>query len=334
MGIRYLNKFLRTECNDNNIKFISVAELSGKKIAVDISIYLYKFVGDDSLIENMYLMLSIFRHYNIIPIFIFDGKAPTEKKELLRKRANDKQAARQEFNALKAQLSEDGNTMDNDDKQEIINAMDILKKQFVTINREQIEKVKSLIRAYGATYFDAPGEADELCALLVIKNKVWACLSEDMDMFVYGCARVLRYFSLMNHTVVLYNTAGMLDDLGLSQKELREICVLSGTDYNFNSTNKNEPCLYKTLKYFKKFHKETKNNKNTDFYNWLIENTDYIDDYELLKNIYNIFDLNVSINSHENIQIFEHVKITNGPIMKTELYEILSDDGFIMPVFK
>ena len=41
MGIRYLNKFLRTECKGENIKFINVAELSGKKIAIDISIYLY-----------------------------------------------------------------------------------------------------------------------------------------------------------------------------------------------------------------------------------------------------------------------------------------------------
>ena len=328
MGIRYLNKFLRTECKGENIKFINVAELSGKKIAIDISIYLYKFIGDDSLIENMYLMLAVFRYYNIIPIFIFDGKAPTEKKELLRKRANDKSAARAEFNLLKEQLI---GLTDNDDKQEIINSMDLLKKQFITISREQIEQVKELIRVYGATYFDAPGEADELCASLVIKNKVWACLSEDMDMFVYGCPRVLRYLSLMKHTAVLYNTKGILDDLGITQKELREICVISGTDYNFNSTNSNEPGLYKTLSYFKKFHKENKKQKNNvDFYNWLLQNTDYIEDYELLINIYNIFDLNNTINSHENIRVFENIKITNGPIMKNELYSILEDDGFIL----
>jgi 5'-3' exonuclease len=325
MGIRYLNKFLRTECSPENIKFINIRELSGKKIAIDISIYLYKFVGDGLLIENMYLMLSIFRHYNIIPIFIFDGKAPTEKKELLRKRMNDKNAARAEFNLLKEQLI---GLTDNDDKQEIMNSMDLLKKQFITISKEQVEQVKDLIRVYGATYFDAPGEADELCASLVIKNKVWACLSEDMDMFVYGCQRVLRYLSLMNHTVVLYNTKGMLDDLGITQKELREICVLSGTDYNFNSSKKIEPGLYKTLSYFKKFHKDNKKNAaNKEFYDWLLENTDYIEDCELLKYIYNMFDLT---NSHENIEIFDNIKITNGPIIKKELYAILENDGFII----
>jgi hypothetical protein len=325
MGIRHLNKFLRTECKSENIQFIHIAELSGKKIAIDISIYLYKFIGDGSLIENIYSMLSVFRHYNIIPIFIFDGKAPTEKKELLKQRKNDKMAARAEFNTLKNQLTD---LTDNDEKQEIINSMDLLKKQFITISKEQVEQVKKLIRVFGATYFDAPGEADELCASLVIKNKAWACLSEDMDMFVYGCTRVLRYLSLMNHTAVLYSIKGILEDLDITQKELREICVLSGTDYNFNSSKKNELGLYKTMSYFKKFQKECKKcGFNKEFYDWLLENTDYIEDSEHLKNIYNMFDLT---SSHENIQVFDNIKVTNGPIIKNELYAILEGEGFII----
>ena len=70
MGIKYLNKFLKEEAKDS-IKFMSISEISGKKIVVDISIYIYKYASEDSLIENIYLMLSVFRHYNIIPIFIF-----------------------------------------------------------------------------------------------------------------------------------------------------------------------------------------------------------------------------------------------------------------------
>jgi flap endonuclease-1 len=167
-----------------------MSELSGKKIVVDISIYLYKYEAENALLENMYVMLSIFSYYNVIPIFIFDGKPPPEKKALLQKRREDKESAQQEYAKLKIQLE---SKQDDDDKQDIVAAMDQLKKQIVHINKEKIESVKALIRAYGATYYDAPGEADELCALLVIKKKVWACLSEDMDLFVYGCTRVLRY---------------------------------------------------------------------------------------------------------------------------------------------
>ena len=73
MGIRNLNKYFKQECkNSDAIKLTSISQISGKKIAVDISIYFYKFASEGTLIENIYLMLSIFRHYNIIPIFIFD----------------------------------------------------------------------------------------------------------------------------------------------------------------------------------------------------------------------------------------------------------------------
>ena len=322
MGIKHLNNFLRTECVDS-INVISIAELSGKKIAVDISIYMYKYESNEALIENMYIMLTVFRQYNIIPIFIFDGKPPTEKKALLQKRREDKKEAEKEYNILKQQLEMN---ITSDDKQEMLANMDLLKKQFIYISREKIEQVKNLIRAYGATYCDAPGEADELCAMLVLKNKVWACLSEDMDMFVYGCTRVIRYLSLFNRSAVLYDMKGILENLYITQKELREICVLSGTDYNIqtcNNKSKNTPKLYETLKLFNKYKKETLNTK-LEFYEWLKINSDYITDYELLKNIYDIFDFKKT-----NLISFEKIKITNGPIDNENIKNILKTDGFI-----
>lgn len=325
MGIRYLNRFLKENASDS-IRLSRLAELSGKKIAVDISIYMYRFASDDNLIENMYLMLSVFRHYNIIPIFVFDGKPPPEKRELLQKRKEDKQEAEEEYKKLKNSLEINGD-MDDADKQEIIYSMDMLKKQFVTINKSDIDTVKNLIRYYGATYYDAPGEADELCAMLAIKDKVWACLSEDMDMFVYGCPRVIRYLSLLNHTAVIYDLKGILNNLGVTQTELREICVLSGTDYNIECHDDNNGItLMTTLKYFKKYHKSK---SKLGFYDWLNDNYEnVIKDYELLKNIYDMFDLS---QNHYNIKHFEKVKITNGPIVKEEIYTILKTDGFLFP---
>jgi hypothetical protein len=327
MGIKHLNRFLREEAQDC-IKFISLAELSGKKIAVDISIYMYKYASEGTLLENMYLMLSTLRYYEIVPVFIFDGKPPPEKNELLQKRKEDKQEAEKEYNQLKKQL--ENKTIDDVEKQEVINNMDILKKKFIHIGKNDIESVKKLIRAYGATYYDAPGEADELCALLVIKNKVWACLSEDMDMFVYGCNRVLRYLSLLNKTVVLYDTKDILNNLGITQKELREICVISGTDYSFNKkpicNQDNIPTLYKTLSYFKKYHKE---NTDLEFYDWLREKTDYIKDYEGLVKTYDLFELN-----NKYLALFENIMIFNGPIIKKDINNIIKLEGFIFPVSK
>lgn len=320
MGIRNLNKFLRTNCSES-IYFKSLCELNGKKIAVDISIYMYKYKADNCLIENIYLMLSIFKHYNIIPVFIFDGKPPKEKHELLNKRKNEKQIAKTEYNILKKKLQNE-TELDEFDKHELILNMDLLKKQFITINKDDINTVKSLIRAYGASYYDAHGEADELCAMLVIRDKVWACLSEDMDMFVYGCPRVIRYLSLLNHTAVLYNLPEILSQLGLTHNELMEICILSGTDYN-SCIDVNKPDLYTTLKLFKKYHKQS---VYDDFYMWLYDNTNYIQNIEELTRIKSMFEL-----KNRHFDFVNNININNGIIKNNELTNILQRDGFIFP---
>jgi len=327
MGIRNLNRYLRNNCPES-IRCINISDLSHKKIAVDISIYLYRYEAENALLENMYIMLSIFRYYNIIPIFIFDGKPPPEKRTLLLKRKLDREEAQIEYNKLQKQLETNNcNNTNNDDKYDIIVAMEQLKKQFVQINRDKIEKVKSLIRAYGAVYYDAHGEADELCALLVNTKKVWACLSEDMDLFVYGCTRVLRYFSLIGHTVVLYYTKGILNELNMTYNDFKEICILSGTDYNYNINTNNNNSLKNTIEIYKKFKEYNVNNvNNKSFYNWVNENTNYITNIELLTKINNMFDLNIN---NEKLKIFNNISITYGPIKQNEIENIMKEEDFI-----
>jgi len=345
MGIKNLNKVLRDKCK-NSIKMISVSELSGKKIVVDISIYLYKYVAENALIENMYSMLSIFNYYKIIPLFIFDGKPPSEKKDLLIKRIKQKKDAEKEYYCLKENLT--NNDLCIEDKQEIISSMNILKKQFVYLKKEQIIKVKQLICSYGACYLDAPGEADELCAMLVIENKVWACLSEDTDMFVYGCPRVLKYLSLLNHTVVLYDMKSILNELEINQNVFREICILSGSDYDLQINKNNlkfDNLLDSLFGLYKKFINSDTDTTNPTididskikykFFRWLKVynyNEKYMDynynnEYELFKNIYSIFDLS---KNKSVLSDFKNISIVNGNKSKEKMHEILKEDGFIL----
>ena len=181
-GIKNLNKVLRDKCK-NSIKMIPISELTGKKIVVDISIYLYKYVAENTLIENMYLMLSIFNYYKITPLFIFDGKPPSEKKDLLIKRIKEKKDAEKEYYCLKENLT--NNNLGIEDKEEIISNMNVLKKQFIYLKKEQILKVKELICSYGACYLDAPGEADELCAMLVIEHEIAIRISDILFFILY-----------------------------------------------------------------------------------------------------------------------------------------------------
>jgi 5'-3' exonuclease len=324
MGIKYLNSYLQRNCR-NAISCVSLEQLNGKKIAIDVSIYMYKYEADGLLLENMYLFISIMRYYNIIPIFIFDGKAPAEKKDLIQKRSDDRVAAEKEIKQLK-NLIENNIVKNKEEKQEIINTIEELKKKTTYISKSKIQLVKDLMRAYGMTYFDAHGEADQLCAMLTITGKVWACMSEDMDMFVYGCPRVLRYLSLVQHNIVIYETNGILQTLNITQNEFRDICVLSGTDYNIKYTNKTNVHFKNTIKYFKQY-KEFDNINNESFYTWLTNNTNYIKDNNLLRKIHSMFDITSEINN--KLSLFDKIMIENGPIKHNELQEIMSQDGFI-----
>ena len=288
MGIKHLNRYLQQNCSKGIYK-ISLDKLNGKKIVIDTSIYLYRFIAQNALIENFKLMISTFRDLNITPLFVFDGKPPKEKYELLKERKNDKYNAENKYNELREQLEkykEDKNISDIQIKK-IKQELKILKRQFIRIRHTDIENVKNLIKTMGVTYIDAVGESDKLCAKLVSKNKVFACLSEDTDLFVYGCDIVLKYINLYNKTIVIYNIRRILLELNFTLHDFKHICIISGTDYNLNYNSKYN--LFKTIKYFKSY--KNYNTNNYTFYEWLDKNTDYIIDLHKLNYIMSIFNL-------------------------------------------
>ena len=86
MGIKQLNKLCIRYCRKKtkSIYKIHLSDLYGKKICIDTMIYLYKFITTEQLLENMFKLCTLFKKYNITPIFIFDGKAPIEKKKGIR----------------------------------------------------------------------------------------------------------------------------------------------------------------------------------------------------------------------------------------------------------
>jgi hypothetical protein len=241
---------------------------------------MYKFYSNDSLIENMYHMITIFKYYRIIPVFIFDGKPPDEKKEVLEQRYLDKKVAEKRYKELLLSIETTG-----EDKNEMMVELDKLKKQFIRIKKDDITAVKKLLESCGVTYYNAPGEADQLCAKMVLNREAWACLSDDMDMFAYGCTRVLRYISLMNHTVVFYNIIGILRELEMSMAHFREILVLSGTDYN-----KNDNESMKLIDLMKQYQMFICRGTDISFYRWLCNRTfnDVIDE-NTFDHVYSMF---------------------------------------------
>ena len=328
MGVKLLGKLLKTQCYDV-AKQTHLSSLFGKKICIDVSIYLYRYKSQNRLIENMYLMCSLFKHYNITPIFIFDGKPPKEKRKELDNRKKERKLAHEKYDKL---VKVYGNDITNEQKFELQE----LQRRMTKITFQDVQLVKDLFDAYGIKYMTATGEADVLCASLVIKKKVYAVLTEDMDLFAYTCPIVLRYFSLTNHTVIVYDLKKILSKLELDKKNFQIICVLSGNDYYDSKKN-----IFTYLKLFAKYKKAgrisgittsesncqgcKKCKRPIDFIEWLKENN-YLNDNEILE-ITNI--LNIYKNVKTELSNYNYIVLKNGNVDRDKLYEILERERFI-----
>ena len=242
MGVKLLSSLLKAYCSDVVEKH-HMGDLFGKKICIDSMIYLYRFKSQDALIEKFYLMCTLFKYYNITPLFVFDGKPPDEKKEEIFKRKMERKNAKEQYYNLKEMYGE------NPTKEEIENLQQI-KRKMTYITHQDIVDIQNLIEFYGMKYIVAHGEADRLCASLVIKKKVYAVLTEDMDLFALGCPTVLRYISLSNHTYLSYNLNKILEKLEITLKDFQYLCVLSGNDYFKNNKN-----IFNYMKMYKRYKK-------------------------------------------------------------------------------
>ena len=314
MGIPYLNTYIKKNTASDSTTKLTFAELSNKVIAIDTSIYLYKFVSNNSLLESIYLMITLFKQYNIIPIFVFDGVPPKEKESIIKQRQYDKLIAKQKCEELQEQLNITTSISEQTNLNETINS---LKKKCIKLHKTDIKKVRELMIAFGVSYIDALGEADELCANLVISKIAYACLSEDMDLFLYGCPRVLRYLSLTNSTFVIYYLDRILEDLNMTFKEFKEICVISGSDYITNNTFN----LYNILKYYKDY---KACNSEQEFYMWLHKNHN-IERTIDLKELYNAYFMYQVSSNKINLDLGD----LNKTINHNKIKEIMQLEGFI-----
>lgn len=311
MGVRMLNRYLR-EFSAGALKKMTMNDLNGRKIAIDISIFLYQFKGNGELLESMYKMIMLFRDYHVTPVFVFDGAPPDEKLEILEERDAGKKKAKEKCDYLESEL-QNNNELNEDERKQLEEKLSVEKKKCLHITNANIRDVKALIDVMGVTYLEADGEADDLCAMLVKKKLVWACMTEDMDMFVYGVPRVLRNFDLEKGTMTLYSMYDILNNLKMTQSEFRDICLLSGTDYN-----RSRFTVYTSMGFFYKFLKKKKGLMG--FYDWLVF-TKIInsDEKATLIASRSMFTKNISYELNE--------KLTNKRVLKDEMQSYLDKNN-------
>jgi len=323
MGIKNLNKYLIKKCSKKAIKRVPLSELSNKVFVIDASIYLYKFIGEDALMENMYLFISKMMYYNITPLFIFDGKPPAEKRELLQKRRLEKKTAENKYKLIQQQLDDASSQhIILENKKERLEELNELKNKFLKVTDVDIKQVKSLMDALGVQYVESPCEADHLCGYLT-KDNDHICVSDDMDMFIYGCKYIVRNINLQSDMVWLYNYDIILEELEMSQQEFKEVLILSGTDYNIEANTG----IIETFKWFYSYKKDIArvNQENQEgFYDWLLIHTKYIDDVNNLKHLFSYF-------TEDYLKMFDNFKIEKNKKEKNDaqLQKLLKEEGFV-----
>lgn len=294
MGIISLQTFLNKSLNKRKMH---ISKLKNKKICIDIYNYIYKYLAKGKLILQLEKMCKILRRNNIQCLFVFDGKYGKIKVNTQKDRQKKREKAERKFQKL--------NLKDNLSKNEKRVLKKVLRER-VKVTKWDIHDTKKCLEHCGMKYVVADGEAEEYCAELVNKNYVYGCMSDDTDLFPFGCKYILRNFNINKETVEIYYFPEVIESMEISFSDFKTVCCLSSNDYN--TTNKNKNFIY-YYKLYKNYILDKVNYNNTSFINWLryeelINNTEF-EKYNCTKEVYNL----------ENKNIFKNTKyivIRNG----------------------
>jgi flap endonuclease-1 len=227
MGIKHLYKYI----SDNNLDVVKNKKFfKNKVVAIDISILLYQSIigtriktGTDYLdkqgnisshILGLFNKIIIILKNNIIPIFVFDGKSPKLKENVIKKRRKRKLDA---LIKITEEISD-------------VEKIKYLKKS-VFITSQQIKDCKELLDIMGIPYIQSIEEADSQCAYLNKMNLVNGVLTDDMDILTFGSKYIYRNLYSLSKKPSVISLDEVLNFLDLNFDEFVDLCILLGSDY-------------------------------------------------------------------------------------------------------
>lgn len=275
MGIKDLKLLIKKYC-PQSITEIPYEELRNKKIAIDISIYLYKFkYGNNNFLLNFIRQINKFKQFEITPIYVFDGSPPIEKQGVIDSRKELKKKKYERKEEIEKKLIEYQNiektTTDKklmyDENTKIL--QDELKKlnlSIISIQKEDIILLKELFNIYGIQYIEADTEAEIICSQLSKQNIVDGCLSDDTDILANGSKIFLTGYNYKNNTLIKYDYESILKNLKLTNIEFVDLCILCGCDYTTKINKIGYITAYKYIKQYKTIENIIDNIKSIDKY--------------------------------------------------------------------
>ncbi|KAJ1795857.1 Rad2 nuclease, partial [Coemansia sp. RSA 2399] len=227
MGITGLLPLLREAQRKGHVK-----EFSGQTVGVDSYIWLYRGAfacASDLAMGNATTKYITFfmnrarmlRHYGVEPYFVFDGGPLPSKRETELERQRNRELRRKQGVELWA-------------KGRRKEAFEMFQR-CVEATPEMARAVIVELKAEGFKYVVAPYEADAQLAFLEAQGMITASISEDSDLIVFGCKRII--FKLDQYGEATVFDRARLDKAkavkigGWSDSKIRQMCILSGCDY-------------------------------------------------------------------------------------------------------
>jgi len=311
MGVRKLNKFLVSKgltISHNNMQdFIKSRRHNQNNrnvIAIDFWLYAHKFLHSfkyQNIIFGFWNQIMRFLACGIIPLYVFDGLVPIEKKETIDARntkRNNITKKIKEIDILQKNPFINLNDM-IDPNIELNELKDFLQKKIKRISTNELHNIKYMFNLLGIPYVRANYEADAMCAKLYKEGIITSCLSDDMDMLALGCGSTIKFYQ---GKIIEYNLSHIIGELGINQDQLIDICIMFGTDY---------------LKH--PFHIDC-----DDIYKMILENGSILETLQSHKHpIFNMDHQNIRIigENYQNVQEI-YIKSIDREIIPNELYNI------------
>ena len=283
MGIKALSQFLRKNYPEL-FETVSISEYAYKKIAVDVSLYMYYFVRSHPIIPEkpwtefswlgaFFRLVSACREHHVHATFIYDSKHPAEKEPEKEKRRENHKKLEERVLTVEMALENYENTGEVDNillnfqkrrkieslkslihGKETINvkaiqaALNKSKNQLVAITPEHFALSRQLFDILDVPYFTAPMESETMCADLCIQGQVDAVLSEDTDVLAYGAPVFLTKIDYVSGLCKKIRYEKLLEVMGFTPEQFLDFCIMCGTDYNPNIPNVGPAKAYKFIK--------------------------------------------------------------------------------------
>jgi flap endonuclease-1 len=234
MGIKGLTQLIKQN-SPESIETSTLHKLSGKTVGIDASLFMYKmlinvrrsnnsyFTNKDgkivSHIRGIFYKTTNYLAVNITPIYIFDGKPPENKGDVLKQRSDKVTNAKTQME--NSELTEEQKNN--------------LEKQTVRLTKEYIDDIKQLLDLMGVSYVQANGEAEAYASEMCRQGMIDYVVTEDMDTLAFGCPRMIRTCldkSIKRSDVIsIIDLESILKNFNVTYDQFIDICIMCGCDY-------------------------------------------------------------------------------------------------------